>query len=150
MDVVEIQPAETHPLRRSVLRDGTASDEVEFDGDDLSATFHLGVRDGGELVAISTWIERRFPDLPALVGYQVRGMATDPARRGEGLGARLLVAGIERCVSAGAGVVWARARLTALAFYERHGFEPRGLDYTDLTTGLPHCDIVRVLHTGAV
>ena len=142
MDVVEIAPVDTHPLRRTVLRDGTASDQVVFDGDDLPTTFHLGVRDTGGVIAISTWIERPHPELPDRPGYQVRGMATEPGRRGEGLGSRLLLAGVERCASIGVEVVWARARITALPFYERHGFETSGPAYTDATTGLPHRDIV--------
>ena len=33
--IVDLEPAETHPLRRAVLRDGTRSDELEFDGDEI-------------------------------------------------------------------------------------------------------------------
>lgn len=141
--IVELTAADTHPLRRSVLRDGTRSDQVVFDGDDESTTFHLGVHDGDALIAISTWMARRYPDLPALAGYQLRGMAIDPAHRGTGVGAALLDGGIDRCRSQAADVVWARARIAALGFYERHGFETKGPEYTDLTTGLPHIDIVR-------
>jgi predicted GNAT family N-acyltransferase len=142
MNVVEIAATETHPLRRTVLRDGTASDVVVFDGDELATTFHLGVRDDDGIVAISTWIERHHPAHPELVGYQVRGMATDPVRRGSGLGALLLAAGVDRCRAAGADLVWARARVTALAFYRRHGFAASGPEYLDETTGLAHRDIV--------
>jgi predicted GNAT family N-acyltransferase len=144
--IVEISPTATHPLRRSVLRDGTASDVVVFDGDDLPTTFHLGaMSDDGILIGISSWMERRYPDLPALSGSQLRGMATDPAVRGTGAGAAMLAAGVARCADGGIDVVWARARISALGFYVAHGFEPRGPEYTDLTTGLPHVDIVRRL-----
>lgn len=145
VQIVEIIAGETHPLRRSVLRDGTKSDQVTFDGDDESTTFHLGVLDGGSLVAISTWMERRYPDLPALTGYQLRGMAIDPTHRSGGIGSLLLGGGLDRCRSQAVELVWARARLSALGFYERHGFETRGPEYIDLTTGLPHIDIVRHL-----
>ena len=143
--LVELRPAETHPLRRAVLRNGTPSDEVVFDGDELESTFHLGLRVDGELVAISTWLERAYPDRPGNPGFQIRGMATVDAHRGEGLGERLLAAGIERCRAAGATVVWARARDAALPFYLRHGFDTVGAGYVDLTTGLPHHDVIRVL-----
>lgn len=145
VQIVEIAAGDTHPLRRSVLRDGTTSDQVVFDGDDESTTFHLGVRDGGDLIAISTWMARRYPDLPAITGYQLRGMAIDPGRRTGGVGSLLLGGGIDRCCSQAAELVWARARMSALGFYERHGFETRGPEYTDLTTGIPHIDIVRHL-----
>jgi predicted GNAT family N-acyltransferase len=145
-EIVEIDATDTHPLRRRVLRDGTASDVVEFEGDDLGTTFHLGARVGGELIGISTWVLRAYPDRPADVAFQLRGMATDPAlQRRRGVGTALLLAGLDRCRAAGAALVWARARDTALPFYERHGFNTVGPGYTDLTTGLPHHDMLRSL-----
>jgi GNAT superfamily N-acetyltransferase len=144
-ELVELQPQETHALRRAVLRDGTLSDAVVFEGDELESTFHLGLRIDGEVVAISTWLERPYPDRPGDRGFQVRGMATVETHRGEGLGARLLGAGIDRCRRNGVALVWARARDTALAFYVRHGFATVGLGYVDLTTGLPHHDVIREL-----
>ena len=144
--VVEIGIEDTRDLRRRVLRDGTASDVVEFDGDRLQTTFHLGVRDDdGVPVAISTWMERPYPDRPADRGYQLRGMATSPEQRNTGLATALLAAGIAVCRSRDAVVVWARARDTALTFYQRHGFEIAGLGYVDLTTGLAHHDVIREL-----
>jgi predicted GNAT family N-acyltransferase len=142
-ELVELRPQETHPLRRAVLRNGTPSDEVVFDGDELESTFHLGLRIHDEVVAISTWLARPYPDRPGDRGFQIRGMATVDAHRGEGLGARLLAAGIDRCRADGATLVWARARDTALAFYVRHGFSTVGVGYVDLATGLPHHDVIR-------
>lgn len=142
VDVVEIEAVATHELRRSLLRDGTPSDQVEFDGDDLDTTFHLGAFVDGTLVAISTWMARRYPDLPGHPGHQLRGMATDPDARGTGVSDELLLTGMGRCVEAGSSLVWARARVAALSFYRRHGFETRGHEYVDLTTGIPHHDIV--------
>ncbi len=143
--MVEITAADTHPLRARVLRAGTPSYVVVFDGDELDTTLHIGCRLGGELIGISTWLARPYPDRPAEVGYQLRGMATDPARRGVGAADAMLTAGLDRCRGAGATVVWARARDSALGFYARHGFGTVGLGYVDLTTGLPHHDIVLTL-----
>lgn len=147
--VVELTAAETHPLRASVLRTGTVSTDVRFDDDDRPDAVHLGIRIDGLVVAISTWIPRAHPDHPHLVGVQLRGMATDPTRRGTGLGQQLLHAGIERAATHGAELVWARARDTALGFYVTHGFETFGHGYTDLSTGLTHHDVIRHL-TGSV
>ena len=145
IEIVELDPADTYRLRRTVLRDGTSSDVVAFDGDDLPDTVHLGVRVDGALVSISTWMVREAPGHPNLRSVQLRGMATAPAHRGTGVSTVLLEAGIERCRSADFDVVWARARTAALGFYVRHGFQPIGDDYTDATTGLAHHDIVRFL-----
>lgn len=143
IEVVELGAAETHPLRRSLLRNDTPDDRVEFDGDDEPSTFHLGAMSQGELVTISTWLVRRYPDLPAHQGHQLRGMATSMPARGSGAAGLVLAEGLRRCAELGSTVVWARARVTALGFYERHGFETRGDEYVDLTTRLKHCDIVR-------
>ena len=143
-ELVELQAEDTHPLRRAVLRTGTPSDDVVFDGDELDTTFHLGMRAAdGALVAISTWLQRPYPDRPGDPAFQLRGMATVEALRGEGLGASMLAAGIERCRAAGAVLVWARARDAALPFYARHGFTAIGLGYVDLTTALSHHDVIR-------
>lgn len=143
--IVEIEAVDTHDLRRTLLRDGTASDQVTFDGDDDETTFHLAAFDEDTLVAISTWMSRRYPDLPGHPGHQLRGMATTPAMRGTGVSDLLLTTGLGRCGDSGSTLVWARARVAALSFYRRHGFEPRGHEYVDLATGLPHHDIVTFL-----
>ncbi len=145
IEIAELRAPDTHPLRKSVLRDGTVSDAVEFDGDDLPTTFHLGVCDDGEIVAISTWLVRAHPDHPDRFGFQLRGMATAAGARGTGVSAALLAAGIERCRLAGAELIWARARVAALSFYVRHGFSTVGDEYVDATTGLAHRDILRLL-----
>lgn len=141
--VVEIDAEQTHPLRRTVLRDGTASSEVRFDDDEREDTTHLGLIDAsGALAAVSTWIERRHPDHPGRPGVQLRGMAVEPTLQGAGLGDALLRAGVRRAIAGGVDVVWARARDSALDFYLERGFRRHGHGYVDLATGLPHHDVV--------
>ena len=144
-EIVELQARDTHALRRTILRDGTASDVVEFDGDDLPSTVHLGVLADGRIVAVSTWLVADHPDHPTRDGVQLRGMATAPDHRGTGISAALLAAGIDRVAAAGFELVWAHARVAALSFYVRHGFSPIGDEYVDSTTGLLHRDILRIL-----
>lgn len=146
MRIVEIGAAETHPLRRTELRTGTPETEVVFDGDDLPRTFHLGVRDDEHgLIGISTWLERPHRERPGTPAYQLRGMATAPEARGAGVGTALLEAGLRICRDRAATLVWARARVTAVSFYQRHGFEVVGHQYIDAATALAHIDIVREL-----
>ena len=144
-EVIELTTEDTYPLRLAVLRAGTPSNDASFDGDDLATTFHLGVRLGGSIVAVSTWMERRYPDRPDGPGFQLRGMASGPAHRGSGLARMVLEVGIERCRQLGASLVWARARDEAIGFYKQHGFVVVGKGYIDLVTDLPHHDIIKVL-----
>ncbi|MGA1594494.1 MAG: hypothetical protein ACO371_07615 [Ilumatobacteraceae bacterium] len=75
MRLVDLAASDTHDLRRRVLRVGTVTTSVVFDGDDEAV--HLGLVDDG-VVAVSSWFERRHPDRPALTGFQLRGMAVEP------------------------------------------------------------------------
>lgn len=137
--ILEVTARETHPLRLAVLRTGTASRDPVYPGDELASTRHLAIADeDGRLVAVSTWIVEPFPDEADGTGLHLRGMATDEAHRGRGLGAALLGAGRARATELGAGTVWARARVTARTFYEQHGFRIVGAEFVDETSGLPH------------
>jgi thiamine transport system ATP-binding protein len=137
--LVELTSAETHPLRRAVLREGRADANVVFDGDDEPRTVHLGLQDpDGDLVGVSTWLSRPCPRQPGAADRQLRGMAVDTTRQAGGFGAVLLAAGVERARADGATTVWANARDTALGFYLRHGFEVLEPGHVDAATGLPH------------
>ena len=141
-EVVELTPAETHPLRLAVLRFDTPTKDVVFPEDDLPGTLHLGLRKNGELVAVSSWVPRAHSGQPAV---QLRGMATARPQQGTGLGAVLLDAGCQRHRDIGVALVWARARDAALAFYLRHGFAVEGEGFIDAATQLPHHLVVRPL-----
>ncbi len=143
--VVEIGADETHELRMSVLRNGTPSAVVTFDNDGSPSTTHLGIRLDDGLRAISTWITAAYVGRMDSAGFQIRGMAVEPKYAGRGLGSALINAGTERCKSLGAELVWARCRVTAISFYECHGFVCVGSGYIDSTTELPHHDMLKVL-----
>jgi predicted GNAT family N-acyltransferase len=144
-EVVELTAAQTHPLRRRVLRVGTASGAVAWEGDLLPGTRHLGIVSAGRVVAVSTWLRQPLPDPPTVPAVRLRGMATDPGRRGEGLGRLLLAAGCDRVLDDGFDLVWANARTSALDFYLAAGFVVAGEEFLDATTGLPHHRIRRRL-----
>lgn len=94
------------------------------------------------VVGVVTFLDRECPVRPGVFpARQLRGMAVAVDRQGEGLGARLLAEGVERC---GPALVWAHARLPAVGFYEAHGFTAEG-DVYDHPVGdgtLPHRTVV--------
>lgn len=145
MTPIEITTVQTHELRRRVLRDGDAAAEVDWPGDDEPTTLHLGIEHRGRIVAISTWLRRPEPDGGERRATRLRGMATDPGHTGRGLAGVLLADGIERCRVRGDAVIWANARVTALGFYERAGFEVLGPEFRTAETGLPHRRVRQVL-----
>jgi predicted GNAT family N-acyltransferase len=108
------------PLRSAVLRGGGPAG---MPGDDDPATVHLAARTADGAVAgvvrlspaPCPWREARAP-------WQLRGMATDPAARGTGVGRLLLDASLGLVAARGGDLVWCDARTTAAGFYERTGF----------------------------
>lgn len=144
--LIELSAEETYDLRRRVLRAGTPSTDVEWQGDDLDTTAHLGVLETNAVVAISTWLTSPSPDLDRHhAGIQLRGMATDPAARGHGYGSMLVLAGIDRARQSGADHVWANARSAVLDFYVAHGFEVRGAEFQHAETAISHRRILLCL-----
>ncbi|WP_420451018.1 GNAT family N-acetyltransferase [Ilumatobacter sp.] len=139
--VRRLAPAETHDLRRRVLRDGDDAAVVVWSGDDDPSTVHLGVALDGRVVAISTWLSAPGPD--GVTATQLRGMATDPAEVGRGHGRALLRAGIDHARRRGSAMVWANARSTALDFYLRSGFCASGPEFETAEVHLPHRLVTR-------
>ncbi len=138
-DIGTATTAEILPLRMAVLRDGTPSRDPRYAEDDHDTTLHLVARDAdGVIVATSSWLPRPFPPEPDTSAVQLRGMAVDKTLQGRGVGASLLAVGIERARGFGAVNVWARARDSALAFYERNGMTVVGDAFTDEATGMSH------------
>jgi len=78
--------------------------------------------------------------------WRLRGMAVDPQRQGTGVGAQVLQAAVAAAREAGAPLMWANARTTALGFYQRYGWSVAGEEFLASDTGLPHFPIVLDLH----
>lgn len=129
MRVEPVDAAATLELRGRVLREGRPHEG--FAEDDDPTTFHLAARDGDAVVGVATFIAH---DRGA---WQLRGMAVDPAAQGRGVGRAVLDAAVERLRAAGARLLWANGRDTALGFYERLGFRVVGDGFL-AASGLPH------------
>ena len=126
--------ADTADLRREVLRGGRP---VTMPGDDDPSAVHVGVFDGDLLVATGNVRRDPAPWAPAVPAWRLRGMATRPDRRGEGLGALVLDALLGHCRSEGGGELWCNARTGARTFYLRAGFTEVGEEWEDPEIG-PH------------
>lgn len=117
---------DTHDLRRRVLRDGRP-ESVAFPEDDRPGAFHLGVREtAGQLVAVASFSPEETPYRPGRPAVRLRGMATDRACQGQGIGRRLLEDAVTRLADDGIEVLWANGRDSALGFYQRLGFKVVG------------------------
>jgi predicted GNAT family N-acyltransferase len=118
----QVAAAAVRPLRHRVLRPGQGFDHTLYPGDDRSDTVHLGAFDGERLVGIASLYREPRPG-GAGGGWRLRGMATEPDVRGAGFGAGLVAACIDRVATSGGGELWCNARIPAVGFYRRAGFE---------------------------
>ena len=134
-DIRRLDAETVRPLRHAVLR-GPERPLTEscYPQDDEEETVHLAVLQGGVVVACSTFFPEAHDGTPA---WRLRGMATDPAHRGRGLGGALLEVGVGLAEAAGVPVVWCNARTVVLPFYRRHGFETVGEEFVT-AGGVPH------------
>jgi GNAT superfamily N-acetyltransferase len=138
--VAEIEAAQTHDLRRRVLRDGRPENLV-FAEDDKPGAFHLGVREapGRPLLAVASFSPEETPHRPGRRSVRLRGMATDHASQGRGIGRWLLEEAVSRLLEDGVGVLWGNGRDSALGFYRRLGFEVVGDGFLAGPAGdIPH------------
>ena len=114
-------PAEIRPLRHAVLRAGQPISAAQFAGDDAADTHHFGAFGGGAVVGCLPFLLNSLDDEPA---WQLRGMATDPAFTGRGVGSQLLAFAEQALRSERPDIVllWCNARVPAAGFYRRLGW----------------------------
>ena len=137
-------------MRHSVLRPHLAFEAVVWEGDDdpVTATFGAMDRETGAVVGVATVFPEPGPFEPSEVGlapgasskdttWRLRGMATEEAARGRGIGSMVLEAAVDHVAAEGGELLWCNARIGAVAFYERAGFRTWG-EVWDLPSVGPH------------
>ena len=132
-------------LRVRVLRQGTPATTANYTEDSYSDVVHLGIRVNGDVVATSSWFSKECPEHPDLPALQLKGMAVDTTLQTTGYGRVLVDAGLTLAKEREAQVVWARARDSALGFYEKCGFATVGDGFIDEPTGMPHHIVMRFI-----
>jgi GNAT superfamily N-acetyltransferase len=140
-------PAETTwALRQEVLRPRRAVADCVYPGEDGPRVAHAAAvviaagSPGGTAPEGTGWSEGAGPVVAVGVvlpeappwdtgrpdGWRLRGMATRPDLRGQGVGGRVLDLLIDHVVGQGGGLLWCNARTPALHLYERAAFLRRG------------------------
>ena len=144
-EIVELPTEDILALRVRVLRKGTPYTNANYPEDEYPDVVNFCIVRDGRPVATSTWFTKECPEMPGVPAVQLKGMAVDDELQGDGLGAMLIERGMRHAASVGAATVWARARDSALYFYERRGFEVRGDGFIDGPTAMPHHIVVRAV-----
>ncbi len=145
VDLITLEAA--FELRRAVLRPWLTLQEARAPYAGVDEHFHVGAKAEGQVVGTAGFVTETQPDYDGTVfrtrQWRLRGMATEPAFQGCGLGSRVLDFGIgelaRRLTLRGEAraVLWCNGRTPAQSFYERHGFRAIGEVFETPGTG-PH------------
>jgi GNAT superfamily N-acetyltransferase len=125
-EVRVVDPEVTVALRHQVLRPHQTLDDVRAASD---GTPGIAVLDGERVLACASVRPEPMPGDERPGDWRLRGMASDPAVRGQGYGALALTAALDHARERGATRVWCNARTPARGFYERHGFTATGGEF---------------------
>jgi ribosomal protein S18 acetylase RimI-like enzyme len=118
-----IEVEELLPIRNEVLREGRLTlNECRFPTDKINGAFHLGYYVDEELACVVSFHPQNYEAYPGKA-YQLRGMATIPKYRSQGIGNQLVNFAIVYLRGQKANYVWCNARKKAVAFYKNLGFE---------------------------
>jgi GNAT superfamily N-acetyltransferase len=129
------------PLQRAVLRPGLPPEAASYPEDELPDTLHVAAYDdAGRVAGVATYFPQVYPGpfsddsgsltpAEATAAWRLRGMASDPERRGAGFGAAVLARGLAEIRERGGRWLWCNARTSAVPFYERHGLTVVGAEF---------------------
>jgi GNAT superfamily N-acetyltransferase len=137
------------PLRHRMLRQGMPVESAHFPGDDLPATIHFAAtvlghaehQSAAEVVAVSclTLMESEWEGQAA---WQLRGMATANEYQGLGVGRQLFEFAMGEAKRKHPDWrMWCNARVAAIGFYERVGWEVVSEEF-DIPYAGPHKKMV--------
>jgi predicted GNAT family N-acyltransferase len=124
--------AEAAEVRYRVLHEpfGVARDD-EWHDDDPASEHIVAISNDGNVVGYARLITRG-------VEAQIRQVAVALDWQRSGVGSALVAALVSQALEHGVRDVWLNARVPAIGFYERLGFEALGEVFPTGKTGLPH------------
>jgi GNAT superfamily N-acetyltransferase len=121
-------------LRHRILRAGLPIEEAHFSGDAEMTTRHVAAFDESDAVGCATFVLNSWENEPA---WQLRGMATDIGWQSRGVGEAVLRYAIDLALEAApVRLFWCNARIGALNFYLRQGWEIQSEIFDIPTAGL--------------
>lgn len=142
--IVPIPASATLHIRALVLRQGRPLADCHFVGDHAATTHHLGAMLNQRLVGIVSLMQSELADIDKHPSWQLRGMATLPEVRGQGLGKALVSYAINEARAQGYALLWCNAREHAVDFYKKFGFKIVGEKFEIPDVG-PHFKLIYVL-----
>ena len=134
--------AEAHAIRREVFVDEQqVPAELEHDAADLASATHALARNRlGLALATGRWVPQDDGGLPVA---RIGRMAVRASMRGGSVGRQVLDALLDSARAAGCRQALLHAQASAIGFYLRAGFAPRGERFVE--AGIEHLEMVKAL-----
>ena len=129
MTVQQVEVEIIKSLRSLVLRPGQPIESTDYERDTDENTLHFAVLKERVALCIATFYPEPIMEMSSHNAYRLRGMATHPEYRRLGLGTDLMRKAIDDLQDKGADLIWCKARLVAIQFYESLGFVKIGPQY---------------------
>ncbi len=127
--IKKIPSAETFLGRHPVLRAGKPIESCRFEGDDSETTHHFGLYLDQELVGIISLFKTSNPVFAEPNQYQIRGMAVLQDQQKKDFGKALILHSEAFCKLQNVDFIWFNARVEAIGFYEKMGYQKKGLTF---------------------
>jgi len=137
LELKQISANTARELRRIVLKKNQPDSEFFYPGDDDSLTFHGGLFYNNKLIACASMFKQEHPFKNLENSWRLRGMAVDFNYQRKGYGNKVLSFCIENIKLHNAKILWCNARLEAVDFYKKYGFQIVS-DLFEITNIGPH------------
>ena len=121
--IQKIRAIETFSVRHPVLRAGKPIEDCRFDGDDLETTTHFGLFLENILIGVISIFKMQNQLFSAKKQFQIRGMAVLEDYQKKGFGAALVQHVEHYLESRNETIIWFNARISAVGFYEKLGYQ---------------------------
>lgn len=134
-------------MRSQVLRPGIPPEALVYPGDGDPETVHFAAVADGHIVGIASLYHAPRAGSSDAGEWQLRGMATAPEVRGKGFGAALVREAMAHARAKGGTLFWFNARVVALGFYRKLGFETVGDEFDVPGVGPHYVMLQRLTYT---
>ncbi|BFZ64199.1 hypothetical protein YB2330_005338 [Saitoella coloradoensis] len=121
VQICQITPDQTIPLRHSVLWPDQPQSYVLLEDDFSDTATHFGAFIPSSASTVPIGVISLFALPSDTACYRFRKFAVDPAHQNRGIGTLLLRRVMTTCMERGASEVWCDARVGACGLYEKFG-----------------------------
>jgi GNAT superfamily N-acetyltransferase len=134
--IKKINASETYLLRHAILRQNEPIEKCVYPFDTAFSTLHFGLFENELLVGIVSIFETKKDLFEDVKQFQIRGMAVLESHQKKGYGAALIEHAVDYLQKEKEFLIWFNARIIALGFYEKLGFEKTGNPFEIFPIGM--------------